>query len=117
MTLTDHDTAAELSATAADLAAAIADEPGQRRNTTHLKRIHDLLADLDAALDYGAPLGRPVIACLCSEDLPAEAWEFIARARGDVLALAAEVRRLRAELDARPAAGAVTVTSARKVAA
>ncbi|MBO0804573.1 MAG: hypothetical protein J2P25_16055 [Nocardiopsaceae bacterium] len=35
-----------------------------------------------------------------SGDPGAELWEFLAHARGDVLALAAEVRRLRAELAA-----------------
>lgn len=59
MPLTDYDTAAELSATAADLAAAISTPSGQRRNTAHLKRIHDLLADLDAALDYSGPVTNP----------------------------------------------------------
>ena len=33
-----------------------------------------------------------------SEDPPPALWEFLAAARGDVLALAAEVMRLRAEL-------------------
>jgi hypothetical protein len=34
-----------------------------------------------------------------SEDPPPELWAFLAAARDDVLALAAEVRRLRARLD------------------
>jgi hypothetical protein len=34
-----------------------------------------------------------------SEDPPPELWEFLAAARDDVLALAAEVRRLRGERD------------------
>jgi hypothetical protein len=35
-----------------------------------------------------------------SEDPPPELWAFLAAARGDVLALAAEVRRLRAQAPA-----------------
>jgi hypothetical protein len=37
-----------------------------------------------------------------SEDPPPELWEFLAAARDDVLTLAAEVRRLRAERDRPP---------------
>jgi len=43
-----------------------------------------------------------------SEDPPPELWAFLASARDDVLALAAEVRRQRAELERLRAAAAAT---------
>jgi hypothetical protein len=60
MSLTDHDTAAELSATAADIAAAIAD--GRAPATTDLEHARDMLGTLETLLGHPA---RPTVVCLC----------------------------------------------------
>ena len=87
--ITLYDTAAELSATAADLAAGISDGCGC---TMHLTRINDLLADLNAGLGIGFPQTDPAdlaqIARQLDSDLRANRREAITDANQlDVQAL------------------------------